>query len=160
MTKQGQFQVDNFDKFHNSDLGFDLERIITSAESLYENNESLSISRDNEESFDYPYGICVEGTCYFYANESEREDDMNKLVDLVKEYLLNNFLTVKTQQSKLNISDVSRSDKKEVSYDDIEKLTEEVQEFIKSKGFDIVDEFEFLTKLEKVLYEGIDKHYD
>lgn len=60
----------------------------------------------------------------------------------------------------LNISDVSRSvnEKKEVSYDDIEKLTEEVQEFIKSKGFDIMDEFEFLTRLEKVLYEGIDKH--
>ena len=53
----------------------------------------------------------------------------------------------------------SVTDKKEVTYDDIEKLTEEVQEFIKSKGFDIVDEFEFLTKLEKVLYEGIDKHY-
>ena len=62
----------------------------------------------------------------------------------------------------LNISDVSRSvnEKKEVSYDNIEKLTEEVQEFIKSKGFDIMDEFEFLTRLEKVLYEGIDKHYD
>ena len=62
----------------------------------------------------------------------------------------------------LNISDVSRSvnEKKEVSYDDIEKLTEEVKEFIKSKGFDIMDEFEFLTRLEKVLYEGIDKHYD
>lgn len=64
------------------------------------------------------------------------------------------------QYSELNISDVSRSvnEKKEVSYDDIEKLTEEVQEFIKSKGFDIMDEFEFLTRLEKVLYEGIDKH--
>ena len=52
------------------------------------------------------------------------------------------------------------SKKKEVSYDDIEKLTEEVQDFIKNKGFDISDEFEFLTRLEKVLYEGIDKHYD
>jgi hypothetical protein len=50
--------------------------------------------------------------------------------------------------------------KQEVSYNDIEKLTEEVQEFIKSKGFDIIDEFEFLTGLDKVLYEGIDKHYN
>jgi len=49
---------------------------------------------------------------------------------------------------------------KELSYDDIEKLTEEVQDFIKRKGFDIYDESEFLTRLEKVLYEGIDKHYD
>jgi hypothetical protein len=97
MKKQGQFQVDNFDKFHNSDLGTDLERIITTAESLYENDESLSISRDNEESFEYPYGICVEGTSYWYANESKREEDMYKLVDLVKEYLLNNYSTVETK---------------------------------------------------------------
>jgi len=60
---------------------------------------------------------------------------------------------------KLSIGDVISS-VKEVSYDDIEKLTEEVQDFIKRKGFDIYDESEFLTRLEKVLYEGIDKHYD
>lgn len=67
-----------------------------------------------------------------------------------------------TQNPELGISDVSRSvnKKQEVSYDAIEKLTEEVQGFIKSKGFDIVDDFDFLTRLEKVLYEGIDKHYD
>ena len=76
---------------------------------------------------------------------------------------LKNIQTFEQHTDKnLNISDVSRSvnEKKEVSYNDIEKLTEEVQEFIKSKGFDIMDEFEFLTRLEKVLYEGIDKHYD
>jgi len=60
---------------------------------------------------------------------------------------------------KLSIGDVISS-VKELSYDDIEKLTEEVQDFIKRKGFDIYDESEFLTRLEKVLYEGIDKHYD
>jgi|APGre2960657404_1045060.scaffolds.fasta_scaffold531812_1 L-arabinose isomerase len=60
---------------------------------------------------------------------------------------------------KLSIGDVISS-VKEISYDDIEKLTEEVQDFIKRKGFDIYDESEFLTRLEKVLYEGIDKHYD
>jgi len=65
-------------------------------------------------------------------------------------------------EENLNISDVSRSvnEKQEVSYNDIEKLTEEVKNFITDKGFDIIDEFEFLTRLEKVLYEGIDKHYD
>jgi hypothetical protein len=31
--------------------------------------------------------------------------------------------------------------KKEVTYDDIEKLTEEVKDFIQNKGFDISDEF-------------------
>lgn len=90
MTKQGQFQVDNFDKFHNSDLGTDLERIITTAESLYENDESLSISEDNEESFDCPYGICVEGTSYWYANEEERNKDLRTLVDLVTNYCIYN----------------------------------------------------------------------
>jgi hypothetical protein len=49
--------------------------------------------------------------------------------------------------------------KKTVTYEDVENLTSEVQEFIKGKGFDVTDEFEFLTKLEKVIYEGIDKHY-
>ncbi len=65
-------------------------------------------------------------------------------------------------EENLNISDVSRSvnEKQEVSYNDIEKLTEEVKNFITDKGFDIIDEFEFLTRLEKVLYEGIDKNYD
>lgn len=91
MTKQGQFQVDNFDKFHNIDLGSDLERIITNAESLYENGESLSISGGFEESFDYPYEICAEGTCYFYANKEERDEDLKILVDLVADYCKNNY---------------------------------------------------------------------
>ena len=66
------------------------------------------------------------------------------------------------ENSELNISDVSRSvsEKQELLYNDIEKLTEEVKNFITDKGFDIIDEFEFLTRLEEVLYEGIDKHYD
>lgn len=49
---------------------------------------------------------------------------------------------------------------KTISYDDIEKLSEDVKTFIEEKGFDILDSFEFLTRLEKVLYEGIDKHFD
>ena len=44
-----------------------------------------------------------------------------------------------------------------VSYDDIEKLTSEVNVFIEEKGFEIMDSFGFLTKLENLLYEGINK---
>ena len=50
------------------------------------------------------------------------------------------------------------NNKQEVTYDDIEKLTTEVKNFIVNKGFTIMDEFEFLTKLEKMLYEGINKY--
>lgn len=53
-----------------------------------------------------------------------------------------------------------REPKKEVSYGDIEILTEEVKTFVINKGFDIMDSFEFLTRVEKVLYEEIDKHYE
>jgi len=47
-----------------------------------------------------------------------------------------------------------------VSYDDIEILSEEVKVFIEEKGYEIMDSFEFLTRLEKVLYEGIIKYTD
>jgi hypothetical protein len=104
MTKQGQFQVDNFNYFHNSDLGSDLERIITSAESLYENDESLSISKDFEESFDYPYGVCVEGTSYWYVNEDERDEDLKLLVDLVAGYCIVNYYS-KDLKAKFNAGD-------------------------------------------------------
>ncbi len=50
--------------------------------------------------------------------------------------------------------------KKEVTYKEIEKLAKEVKSFIKDKGYDILGEFEFSTKLEKVLHESIDKHFD
>jgi hypothetical protein len=91
MTKQGQFQVDNFNSFHNSDLGSDLERIITSAESLYENGESLSISKDFEEGFDNPFGILAEDTTYWYANEDERDEDLKKLLELILQYLFTKY---------------------------------------------------------------------
>ena len=88
MTKQGQFQVDNFDKFHNGDLGSDLERIITTAESFYDNNQSIAITEDNEESFENPFGILAEDTTYWYANEDERDADLKKLLELISKYLL------------------------------------------------------------------------
>ena len=104
MTKQGQFQVDNFNSFHNGDLGSDLERIITSAESLYANNESLSISGDFEESFDSPYGICVEGTSYWYGNKEERDEDLKLLVELVANYCIFNYYA-KDLTAKFNPGD-------------------------------------------------------
>ena len=55
---------------------------------------------------------------------------------------------------------VINEDMEIVSYDDIEVLSQEVKDFIEGKGFDILDSFEFLTKLEKVLYEGINKYED
>lgn len=55
---------------------------------------------------------------------------------------------------------VKESLNEEISYKDMEVLADEVKDFITNKGFDLVDEFEFLTRLIEVLYEGIDKKYD
>jgi hypothetical protein len=41
-------------------------------------------------------------------------------------------------------------------YDQIEQLSDEIKQFIISKGFTVRDSFEFLTRLEKILYEGLD----
>jgi maleate cis-trans isomerase len=49
---------------------------------------------------------------------------------------------------------------KDVTYEEIEELTKNVKDFVKEKGFEIIEEFEFLTRIEKVLYEEIQKYYE
>lgn len=91
MNKQAQFQIENFSSFNNGDLGRDLERIITIAESLYENNETLSISEECEATFDLNFGICVEGTSYWYGNEEERNKDLCLLVNIISSHCIFNY---------------------------------------------------------------------
>jgi len=86
MTKQGQFQVDNFNKFLNGDLGSDLERIITKAESLYESNENIAITSDYEENLEYPFGILAEDTTYWYSDEDDRDADLKILLQIISSY--------------------------------------------------------------------------
>ncbi len=49
---------------------------------------------------------------------------------------------------------------KDVAYEEIEELTSDVKDFVKEKGFEIIDEFEFITRIEKILYEEIQKYYE
>lgn len=60
---------------------------------------------------------------------------------------------------KVEIVEDSNSEQ-EITYNDIEQLSDDVQEFIKDKGFELLDSFEFLTKLNELLYESIDKKFD
>ena len=53
-----------------------------------------------------------------------------------------------------------KNPKKKVTFDDIENLTVEVEDFIKSKGYEIFDSFEFRTRVEKVLGEEIRLYFD
>lgn len=52
-----------------------------------------------------------------------------------------------------------KKNKQEVSNKQIEKLTKDCLEFIKNNEFEVMNEYELLTRLEKVLFECIDKHY-
>ena len=49
---------------------------------------------------------------------------------------------------------------KDITYSEIEELTSQVKDFIEDKGFEVLNSFEFLTRLEKVLYEEIKKYYE
>jgi len=73
------------------------------------------------------------------------------------------FVVVKTNNPDFHFkeeSGVVLEKKSEVTYEEIEVLRDDVHEFIKDKGYDVLDEFEFLTRLESLLYTNIDKHYD
>ena len=87
MRQQSEFQKKYFKKFHNGDLGMDLEKIISNVESLYWNNEIIAYGKIYDEFLDYPYEILVEDNSYFYAEEKERDEDLKTLSELISNYL-------------------------------------------------------------------------
>ncbi len=48
-------------------------------------------------------------------------------------------------------------EQKIISYSDIEDLSQEIKKFITDKNFELFDEGEFLMKLEKILWDNINK---
>ncbi len=86
MTKQEQFQKDNFDKFNEADLSTDLESIIKFAEDLESKNETILISTEEDKSFGNPYGLMVEGDTYWYESKNERNEDKDMLEKLIAKY--------------------------------------------------------------------------
>ena len=49
---------------------------------------------------------------------------------------------------------------KDVTFDEIEELTRQVMQFVKDKDYEILDEFDFMTRVEGVLQEEIKKYYE
>lgn len=91
MSRESEFQKKNFNKFHNGDLGFDLEKIITNAVSLYFAGDMIAYGKSYDEFLDYPYEILVEDESYFYAEEKERDEDLKTLSELISNFLFTEF---------------------------------------------------------------------
>ena len=59
-------------RFNNNDLNFDIEKI--------QNFDApITVSKEYEGSFEYPFALDIEDTSYWYINETDRNDDFNKL---------------------------------------------------------------------------------
>ncbi len=59
-------------KFNNNDLSFDIEKIKNF-------DPPITISKSFEDLFEYPHGIDVEDTSYWYFNTKERDEDFEML---------------------------------------------------------------------------------
>lgn len=70
------------------------------------------------------------------------------------------ILHMLTKDNFKNMDIVEIAKKKEISYDEIEIVSEKAILFLKENGFEIIDDYELLTKLTKLLYSYIDKHFD
>lgn len=67
------------DKFHNGDLSFDIEKIMSF-------DAPISISKEYDSNLDYPYAIDVEDGSYFYPEQKERDEDYQKLKLIVPQF--------------------------------------------------------------------------
>ena len=58
--------------FNNNDLNFDIEKIQSF-------DAPITVSKEYENSFEYPFSLDIEDTSYWYINETNRNDDFNTL---------------------------------------------------------------------------------
>ncbi len=63
-------------KFNNGDLSTDFQKIISF-------DVPITVSKEYDSNLDYPFAIDVEDTSYFYAEEEERNEDFEKLKELI-----------------------------------------------------------------------------
>lgn len=59
-------------KFNNGDLKFDIEKILSF-------DLPITIAKSFDDNLDYPYGLDVEDSTYWYANLVDRDNDFNNL---------------------------------------------------------------------------------
>lgn len=68
-----------FIKFNNGDLSFDIQKIKSF-------DAPITVAKSYEPNLDYPFGIDVEDTSYWYAEEQERNEDFEKLKSIVPRF--------------------------------------------------------------------------
>ena len=65
--------------FNNEDLSFDIEKIKSF-------NVPITVSKEYDSNFDYPFAIDVEDTSYWYAKQEECDADFEKLKSIVPRF--------------------------------------------------------------------------
>lgn len=66
-------------EFNNSDLSFDIQKI----ESF---DVPITVSKVFDTNLDYPFGLDVEDTGYWYAEQKERDEDFEHLKSIVPKF--------------------------------------------------------------------------
>lgn len=63
-------------QFNNNDLEFDIE-------SIKSFDAPITLAKSYDSNFDYPFALDVEDTSYWYAEQKERDEDFDKLKNLL-----------------------------------------------------------------------------
>jgi len=66
-------------KFNNGDLGWDIEKIKNF-------DAPITISKSYDDNLDYPFGIDVEDSSYWYAEQKDRDEDFRNLKKVVPKF--------------------------------------------------------------------------
>ena len=66
-------------KFNNGDLSWDIEKIKSF-------DAPITISKSYDDNLDYPFGIDVEDSSYWYAEQKDRDEDFRNLKKVVPKF--------------------------------------------------------------------------
>lgn len=66
-------------KFNNGDLSWDIEKIKNF-------DAPITISKSYDDNLDYPFGIDVEDSSYWYAEQKDRDEDFRSLKKVVPKF--------------------------------------------------------------------------
>jgi hypothetical protein len=66
-------------KFNNGDLSWDIKKIKNF-------DAPITISKSYDDNLDYPFGIDVEDSSYWYAEQKDRDEDFRNLKKVVPKF--------------------------------------------------------------------------
>lgn len=66
-------------RFNNGDLRWDIEKIKNF-------DAPITVSKSYDDNLDYPFGLDVEDTSYWYAEQKERDEDFRSLKKVVPKF--------------------------------------------------------------------------